>query len=284
MHQGQLFVLEGEGARQLTVPPFNTFDTLYQGCDLGVYTAVRTFEHNQFLYLDQHIARTVQSMQHLGWDYELDESRLRRHLHRLCTGFPAAEMRVRFDILATPPNHWDTNSRELIALIPFELPPAHLYTAGVRVAVAQSLHRETPLAKTAAFAAQRKQYHFSADAYEYLMLTEAGAILEGTNTNFYAVRDGCLYTAGSGVLEGVTRRILLSLAAALNIPVHLEAVPLAEAHLFEEAAISASSRGLVPVVKIGEQVIGDGRPGPICQRLLSAYNTFVSQEIKTAIP
>ncbi|MCA9944659.1 MAG: hypothetical protein KC449_14315, partial [Anaerolineales bacterium] len=50
-----------------------------------------------------------------------------------------------------------------------------------------------------------------------------------------------------------------------------------------EAALSSASRALLPVVQIGEQLVGNGRPGPICQQLLSAYNDFVAREAKTAI-
>jgi branched-subunit amino acid aminotransferase/4-amino-4-deoxychorismate lyase len=52
----------------------------------------------------------------------------------------------------------------------------------------------------------------------------------------------------------------------------------------DEAAISSSSRGLVPVVKIEDQVVGDGRPGPITGQILDAYRVFLSKEIRTAVP
>ena len=40
----------------------------------------------------------------------------------------------------------------------------------------------------------------------------------------------------------------------------------------DEAALSSSSRAIVPIVQIGDQLIGDGKPGPIVQKLLDAYN------------
>jgi len=39
----------------------------------------------------------------------------------------------------------------------------------------------------------------------------------------------------------------------------------------------------LPVVQIGEQVVGNGRPGPICQQILEAYTSFVAREVKTAV-
>lgn len=282
--QVQLFAVEADGPRPLPVPPgVTSFDGLYDGLALGVYSALCTFAHNKFLYLQQHIDRTKRSAQLLGWQYDLDEGRLRRALHETCSAYPFANARVRFDILAEPAARLGSTSRELVGLMPFAGIPASYYEDGVSVGFAQTLQRERPLAKTADFAQARRPYAHKSEHYEFLLLGAGGTILEGTGTNFYAVKNGVFHTAGSGVLEGITRKILLDLAAGLGIPLNLEAVTVADIPALEEAAISGSSRGLVPVVQIEEQVVGDGRPGPICQRLLSAYNTFVSEQIKLAI-
>ena len=115
------------------------------------------------------------------------------------------------------------------------------------------------------------------------MLDSAGRILEGTGTNFWAVRDGVMYTAGEGVLEGITREILLQLIAGLGIPLRLEAVGAADVATLDEAALSGSSRALLPVVSIAGQTVGDGRPGPIVGRVLAAYNAFVAENVRTAM-
>ncbi|VAW43141.1 hypothetical protein MNBD_CHLOROFLEXI01-3567 [hydrothermal vent metagenome] len=108
-------------------------------------------------------------------------------------------------------------------------------------------------------------------------------MLEGTGSNFYGVLDGALHTAGTGVLAGITRRIILDLAAEQHIPASLTPIHMEEIPLLTEAALSSSSRGLLPIVKIGEQVVGNGRSGSVCQKLLEAYNDFVAREVKTAV-
>jgi branched-subunit amino acid aminotransferase/4-amino-4-deoxychorismate lyase len=283
----QLYALTAAGPRPLPVPPGAAdFTDLYAGLDLGVYSVIRTFAHNRFFQLDHHLARTVNSMRLLGWDYQLDEARLRRAIHDLCTAYPASELRVRIDILAAPATALGSDSRDLIALMPFTPPPASLYTDGVALGYATGLHRANPLAKTAGFADARKQataQSTSGNVYEYLMTNDQGQILEATSANFYAVRDGMVYTAGEGVLEGVTRRIVLDLVAAAEIPLQWQAVPVGDVPLLAEAMISSSSRGIVPAVRIGDQVIGDGRPGPITQQLIAAYNAYVAAHLKTAL-
>lgn len=280
----QLFAVEDDEIRPLPVADaVIDFNQLYDGLQLGVYSALRTFEHNKFLYLEQHIQRTRESMALLGWADHLDEARLRYALHEVCSQYPLPEARVRFDFLAAPPRHLGTTSRLLIGLMPFTPPPAAFYTHGVRVGFAPDLTRENPLAKTAVFAQVRQKYRVGGDVYEYLLLDAQNYIMEGTGTNFYGVLDGVLHTAGSGVLAGITRKIILELAAEQHIPVDLSPVHLDDISFLEEAAISGSSRGLLPVVQIGDQMVGNGRPGPICQQLLAAYTSFVTREVKTAV-
>ncbi len=280
----RLFAVEDDRIRPLPVADRVTnFDQLYDGLELGVYSALRTFSHNKFLYLAEHIQRTQTSMAVLGWAETLNESRLRRALHEVCTQFPAPEARVRFDFLAAPPLHFGSPSRLLIGLIPFTPPSASLYQVGVQVGFTHDLVREHPLAKTAVFAQKRQKYRVADAIYEYLLLNEQNYILEGTGSNFYGVLDGALHTAGTGVLAGITRRIILDLAAEQHIPASLTPIHMEEIPLLTEAALSSSSRGLLPIVKIGEQVVGNGRPGPICQQLLTAYNDFVAREVKTAV-
>jgi branched-subunit amino acid aminotransferase/4-amino-4-deoxychorismate lyase len=85
------------------------------------------------------------------------------------------------------------------------------------------------------------------------------------------------------VLEGITRSVILDLARQLPMPVQLAAIAVNEVSELAEAAISSSSRGLLPVVQVGETIIGTGQPGPYTQRLMAAYEAFVAQNVRTAI-
>ena len=304
MTQLQLFAVEDAGPRPLAVPPDATqFADLYHGLPLGVYDALRTFEHNKFLYLSRHLARTERSMALLGWTYTLDRARLLRALHSIVTAAEWPEMRVRIDVLAAaatagPAEALGTTSRELIAIQSFTPPPAALYMEGVAVDFAVGVARNQPLAKTAEFAARRPAGAGLAqlenrpqttdggpqtDPYEYLLLDDGGRILEGAGTNFWAVRDGVVYTAGDQILEGVTREILLKLIPELGIPLRLEAVSRQDIGSLDEAALSGSSRAFLPVVAVAGQPVGEGRPGPISGRILAAYNAFVAEHIRPAI-
>ncbi|MFO7536946.1 MAG: aminotransferase class IV [Chloroflexota bacterium] len=286
----KLFAVLSDGVAPLPVPAGVTdFDALYEqlsGVVPGVYSVLRTFAGNKFLDLDGHIARLRHSMAGLGWpETLLDEAALRRALHQVCSAYPAPEARVRFDFLAEPGLTVGTSSRLLLAVMPFTPPPPELYEQGVALGVAKGLTRERPLLKTADFPPQRRAYsrQTHTNYYEYLLLDKQGYILEGTGSNFYAVRDGVVYTAESGILAGITRRIILDLLPPLGIPLRLEPVHIDEIGRLDEAAMSSSSRALLPVVAIEEQTVGDGHPGPVSRRILAAYQEYVSSAVTTAV-
>ena len=283
MTRFQLFALAPNSPKPLPVPPnARVFADLYAGLALGVYSVWRTFDHNKFLRLETHLARTRRSMAALGWEVALDETAVRQAIHTLCTQAPFPEMRVRLDVLAEPARPLATESRVLLALMPFTPPPPEMYEAGVRLDFAPQLHRDRPGVKTADFAVKRQAV--AGDAYEYLLLDEAGHILEGTGSNFYGVRGGTVWTAGERVLGGITRQIILSLLPQLGIPLRLEPVHRDHLPLLDEAAMSSSSRALIPVVEVAGQRIGNGRPGPISRRILAAYNAYVAGAVRTAVP
>jgi branched-chain amino acid aminotransferase len=285
MYPSQLFAVTETGPQALPVPEgASSVHDIFDALPLGVYSALRTFEHNKFLDLEAHLARTEQSMALLGWTYQLDRPLFCRSLHEVCTAYPGPDARVRFDVLAAPATMLGSDSRVLIALSPFEPPPAHYYREGVQVSLAPALHREQPLVKTADFVLKRRPFPLGeAQQYEHLLLDEAGHILEGSSSNFYAIDQGALQTAGEQVLAGITRRILLQLAADLGLPVTLQPLHRDRLPAISEAFLSSASRGLLPIVAIAGQVVGDGRPGPVTRQLMAAYDDYVRRTIRTAI-
>ncbi|MFN2135410.1 MAG: aminotransferase class IV [Candidatus Promineifilaceae bacterium] len=286
MAANQLFAVTDDGLLELAIPErARNLTDLYDGLSLGVYSALRTFDHNKFLALEAHLDRTERSMAILGWQYRFDRARFRRALDTAVSHFPSADARVRFDILAEPARAFGTDSRELIALTPFSEEPAEYYTQGVGIDLVPSLSRFEPQAKTAEFAERRSRMlpARSQAHYEYLMLDDEDNILEGTLTNFWAVRDGCVWTAGEGVLEGITRHILIDLIPTLGIPVKLQAVNRSEIPTFEEAFLSGSSRAVLPVVRIASHEIGNGRPGIATRQILRAYQSYVRDHVQRAV-
>jgi branched-chain amino acid aminotransferase len=245
---------------------------------------MRTYEHNQFLHLEEHLTRLEESIAALGWDFQLNRKALRQALHRVCTGYKQLDARVRIDVLAAGEIQLATSSRVLISLSPYVTIPDSVYQNGVQVRIEAAIPRSQPEVKKAEFAVTRRKYlERDPSRYECLIVDSNRHIVEGTTSNFYGVRDGILWTAGSGVLEGIARMIILNLAGDAHIPVRLDPISVDDLVTLSESALSSASRGLVPIVQIGNQAIGDGLPGPITRKLIEAYRAYVVREITTAI-
>lgn len=286
MSEIQLFAVTEDGAQRLALPqaPRSMYD-LPEGLALGVYTALRTFEGYKFLQLGDHLERLQTSVSLLRWRYKLDTDAVRRALHEACLlyGNAYGDARVRIDVLARPASVLGSRSRVLVTLAPFTPPPAVIYEQGVRLGLAPRLHRARPRAKTADFVEARRPYQeHSREWYDVLLLDGEQRLLEGSTSNFYAVRDGVVLTAGSGVLEGITRKVALHLIDAEKIPLQLEAPRLVEVPTLEEAFISSSSRGFVPVREIDGHTI-PAAPGPVTQHLMQVYAQYVARNIRAAI-
>lgn len=285
MSDVQLFAVTSAGPQSVAAPlDATTVHELFDELPEGLYTALCTFDHNKFFRLEDHLDRLERSIALLGWDYELDKLSLRRALHEVCIQYPRDNARIRIDVLAQPAEQLTVDSRLFVALAPFEPIPEHFYQDGVRAEIARELTRPQPQAKMTEFVRQRRQYlERDPSVHEYLLLDGQGRLLEGTTSNFFAVRAGVLWTAGRDVLEGVARKIILQIADELGIPVRLEPVGEAEIPTLQEAALSSASRSIVPIVEIAGRTVGEGRPGPVTLSLLSAYREMLAREIRPAI-
>jgi branched-chain amino acid aminotransferase len=104
-----------------------------------------------------------------------------------------------------------------------------------------------------------------------LLTDAAGNVVEGPGFNVFAVREGRLVTPKEGVLEGVTRRTVLEMAQALGIPADLRALPAHELRSADEAFLSTSGGGVLPVTRVDGKPLADGRVGPLTQRLAETY-------------
>ena len=167
-----------------------------------------------------------------------------------------------------------------MALEPLPLPGDNLRSQGVEVCTVD-FHRPHPSVKTNRREALRAKIRLSmpAGAFEGLIVGPDNQILEGLSSNFFAVLDGRLHTASAGILEGISRRIVLEVVP-VGLPVVLQPVKLAQIPDLQEAFMSSSSRGVLPVVTVDGQAIGEGRPGPYTGQIIQAYDAWIAAHLE----
>ena len=116
-----------------------------------------------------------------------------------------------------------------------------------------------------------KQQAVTAGAFEAILVRD-GVVTEGASSNVFAVGDGVLRThpAGPRILAGITRAVVLELAAELGVRAVEEPVPLEELSRATEVLVTATTADVMPVVKVDGRAVGDGRPGSVARRLHAA--------------
>ncbi|MEK6238526.1 MAG: branched-chain-amino-acid transaminase [Planctomycetales bacterium] len=108
---------------------------------------------------------------------------------------------------------------------------------------------------------------------EALMLNTKGEVAECTGDNIFIVRGRTLTTpsADAGILDGVTRRAVMELGEEAGLDVRETPLTRHDVFIADECFLTGTAAELIPVVKVDERVIGNGRPGPVTLDLLERF-------------
>jgi branched-chain amino acid aminotransferase len=238
----------------------------------GYYSTFRTFgQGRRVLGLSSHLQRLYGPVP----EPDVEESRLRRELFALLEPYRPGEARVR----AIMTKHGQT----LLAIESLKLLPGKVYEDGVTVETTE-LQRENPRLKSTTFIerSDTERRHIAKEGIFEALLVKDRNILEGMTSNFFYVRqvDNLPYigTARDHILLGITRETVIDLARGRGLEIQYEPLKQDQLSSIQEAFITSSSRGIVPVVKIDDVTLGQGIPGPITKDLMSAYEAYVIEK------
>ena len=124
-----------------------------------------------------------------------------------------------------------------------------------------------------------RQQAIDAGAAEAILVRQ-GRATEGAASNLFLVREGVIETPPKGplLLPGITRDLVLELAAAHRLPAREADIPVERLRRADEIWLTSSTREIVPVTRLDGAPVGDGRPGPLFRRMHRLY-----QEYKDAV-
>jgi D-alanine transaminase len=121
---------------------------------------------------------------------------------------------------------------------------------------------------------------------EALFCLNDGTLTEGTHTSFFGVLNGAILTAPNShaILPGITRGLLLRLAAQAGIPVREQMVKKTDLGRVSELFLTGTTSEILPIVRVDGQPIGSGSPGPVARRLQQAYAEAVREFVARPSP
>ena len=119
-----------------------------------------------------------------------------------------------------------------------------------------------------------------AGVVEALMLDRNGFVTEGSGDNVFIYRRGKLMTPPPylGILEGITREVVLELARQDNMPVQEIPFTRHDVYVCDECFLTGTAAEIIPVVEVDGRTIGAGTPGAVTGRLMKRFREIASSE------
>lgn len=241
----------------------------------GGYTTFRTFGKYGVLHLADHFRRLSETAQLEGKPVKIQREAVIDGLHMALDAYPADEARVRIVI------DFERQPGDLyLVLEPLRTPAEMDYAQGVQ-AVTRRMQRNNPKAKLTGFlnAASAVRQDLPPNINEAIMIGKDRRLLEGLSSNFFAIKDGVVWTAEEGVLSGITRSLVLGVIEKMGVTIRYEGFPVESIEDMDEAFITSASRGVLPVVGVDGKPIKSGVPGEMTTKIRTGYLTRIEKEI-----
>jgi branched-chain amino acid aminotransferase len=259
----------------------------------GVYETIRSYGPRIFMR-DEHLSRLFRSASAIGltipipvknWGDILHEAMIRNDVG---TDLRDAYLRITVSRgaggIGLDPALCSSPTIVVMAK-PLVPPASHLYETGVNVIVA-STKRNLPSAlspqiKTTNFLnnIQAKREAIAAGAFDSILLNWEQHLTECTISNVFFVMDGTLRTPAleCGLLDGITRNIVIRLAGELNMHVEEGRYTVDQLYRADECFLTNTSIEIMPVTSVDRRPVGDGKPGPLTLKLREQFRAVRSR-------
>ncbi|GMU38313.1 MAG: branched chain amino acid aminotransferase [Phycisphaerae bacterium] len=167
-----------------------------------------------------------------------------------------------------------------------ELYPPDVYQRGLKCITSSSIrvppHALSPRIKSLNYLNNvlAKAEANDAGADEAILLNHLGQISECTGDNLFLVKNNRLATppTSAGILDGITRAVVMELARRRNLPVDEKALIQFDLYVADEIFATGTAAEIVPVTSVDRRVVGDGKPGPITRQLMQDFVTYRNAE------
>jgi branched-chain amino acid aminotransferase len=252
----------------------------------SVYEVTRTFGGKAFA-LDDHLARLERSAAGIMMQPP-PRAEIVRAVEETIAATGLADAYVRIIVtrgageIGLDPAFADA-PRLIVIVRPAKSPPPEAYRDGVEVAIVGRT-RFAPAMPTSTVDPQVKSGNYlgsilaiadarSRGAYEAILCDNVGRITEGSSSNFFIVAGRRVTTppVSVGLLEGITRKKVMELLRENGVGLAEQPLWPIDLVRADEAFLTSSVRGVVPITRVDGQPLGDGRVGPVTARVLALY-------------
>ncbi len=250
----------------------------------GLFTTLRVAEGELFAY-ERHWRRLEKDALRTHVPFPFDAAKVREQLHEVLRANQVTEGTARIYVVFNKAGFWQSDEPEpQVDLI--------LYSAGlpsykepVRLWMReQGRHAASPLAGVKVTSWLNNVWNLSEAQKEgfdeVVLLNERGEVSECTAANIFCVRGGRVLTPplSSGCLEGITRGVLLEIAASVGVSAAEQRLMPEDLYTAEEVCMSSTNRNLLGVGEIAGRKIANA-PGPVTLKLEKALATYMAEYV-----
>jgi len=250
----------------------------------GVFEGIRSY-HGRIFECDAHLERLFHSARSIRLTIPLSREQLKQAMEDTIRANNFSDCYIRLVVtrgvgsLGLSPVRCERPSIFIIADT-LEMYPREMYEKGMSVITASVIRNQpnaiSPRIKSLNYLNNilAKLEAIDAGVPEAVMLNHEGNVAECTADNIFIVRAGEVQTptTSDGILEGVTRKVMLELCRQMQIPVVEKTLQRHDLYVSDECFLTGTGAEIVPVTKIDSRTIGSGQPGPITRRLIEAFH------------
>jgi branched-chain amino acid aminotransferase len=256
----------------------------------GVFEGIRAY-NGRILECEAHLDRLYQSAKCIRLNLPFSREQLRAAMEETikANGFTDCYIRLvatrGVGSLGLSPTRCEKPSVFVIADL-LELYPREMYENGMAVIVSSVIRNHpnavSPRLKSLNYLNNilAKLEAIDAGVPEAVMLNHEGNVAECTADNVFIVRDGQVQTpqTSDGILEGVTRRVMLELCRVAGIPLAEKILQRHDLYIADECFLTGTGAEVIPVTNVDGRLIGSGKPGPITRKLIEAFHRRVREK------
>lgn len=261
----------------------------------GLFEGIRIYSGKIFK-LDLHLERLYHGIAYLGFDMRMTQADLRQTIIDVCKQSEIKDGYIRLNVtrgtgLGLDPSKIDRTPNVMIMVSTLALYSPESYeiglnvvTTSVRVIPPDALDPRVKCIGRYAANILAKQEANRLGAGEGMMLNNQGYIAECTGDNLFLIKDSVIRTPhpSSGILDGVTRRVVMELARIAGYEVVEELLTPFDVYTSDEAFLTGTAAEVIAMVSIDGRKIGCGKPGEITQRLMHLFKEHTATGVAIA--
>jgi branched-chain amino acid aminotransferase len=250
----------------------SSFDDSHVNFGKTIYEVIRVVEGIP-LFLEYHMKRFNNSAALINKKMELSEVQMEKYLNKVIEVNGVSEGNIKFIY-----NFKEDKADFMFYFVKHSYPSEELYDSGVDTIFYHG-ERNNPHAKVINTELRDKVEKAvkEKNVYEAILVDREGFVTEGSKSNIFLVKAGCVFTSPpEAVLPGVTRGIIIELLKELHIDLREEKVSYKDIEGFDALFITGTSPKVLPIRKV-EDYPFNSSSNEIVKKIMKAYDEKINQ-------